>query len=219
LNEFEAKDLFKKFGISTVLEAIVDAPLEDVTQLHHFGTETVVKILSNEIMHKTEVGGVSLKVPPQNIPEVMQTMQETVFEKTGIKIHQFVIQEQVVGGFEMMIGMLKDLDWDGYSCGVGGITAELIQDSSLRLLGDRPLTEAEVLEMLQELKIWPLLNGYRGKSKYDAKALIQTIVSFSELVLNFQERILECEINPVFVFEEGYGTKAADGIVILSQSF
>ena len=216
LNEFNAKELFQKFGISIVNEAIVDTDLVDVSQFHHFGTEVVVKILSNEILHKTEVGGVSLKVPIQNIPKVIETMRATVFEKTGIQIHQFTIQENVVGGLEMMIGMMKDSIGTAILVGVGGITAELIQDSSLRLLGNQPLTEEDALEMLQELKIWPLLNGYRGKPKYDVSALLRTIVCFSELVLSFQDRIIECEMNPIFVFEEGFGTKAADGIVILS---
>ena len=83
-------------------------------------------------------------------------------------------------------------------------------------MGNQPFTEEDALEMVQELKIWPLLNGYRGKPKYDVSALLRTIVCFSELVLSFQDRIIECEMNPIFVFEEGFGTKAADGIVILS---
>ena len=70
--------------------------------------------------------------------------------------------------------------------------------------------------MLQNLKIWPLLNGYRGKPKYDVDALVEIMVSFSQLILSFHGRIIECEINPIFVFEDGLGAKAADGILLLA---
>jgi hypothetical protein len=101
--------------------------------------------------------------------------------------------------------------------GMGGVTAELFQDTSLRLLHPhQPLTQLQALEMLQELKTWPLLNGYRGRAKYDVDALILAIIHFSELILSMGERLIECEINPIFVFEEGQGCKAADGIAILT---
>jgi hypothetical protein len=70
--------------------------------------------------------------------------------------------------------------------------------------------------MLKELKIWPLLDGYRGRPKCDVESLVKAIVNFSELVACLDERLIECEINPLFVFAEGKGIKAADGIAILS---
>ena len=80
---------------------------------------------------------------------------------------------------------------------------------------DRSLSEHDALDMLKELKTWPLLDGYRGRLKCDVNALVQAIVAFSELVSFMAERLVECEINPVFVFEQGRGIKAADGIVVL----
>jgi len=68
--------------------------------------------------------------------------------------------------------------------------------------------------MLKALKTWPLLNGYRGKPKCDIASLVQTIVQFSELVACLDDSLIECEINPLFVFAEGQGVKAADGIAI-----
>jgi hypothetical protein len=72
--------------------------------------------------------------------------------------------------------------------------------------------------MAQSLKTWPLLDGYRGRPKSDVDALIQTIVTFSEMVAALGDRLLEAEINPLFVLENGQGVKAADGIVVLAQN-
>jgi len=80
----------------------------------------------------------------------------------------------------------------------------------------KALSGEEALEMLKALKTWPLLDGYRGRPKCDVKALVKAIVNFSELVASLDERLIECEINPLFVFVEGKGIKAADGIAVLS---
>ncbi len=216
LNENDSKKLFKKFGIPIVEDLIIHSPVIDEEQFNHLGSEVVIKILSKEILHKTEVGGVALNVPVKNIPSVIENMQLTVQEKTGLHINQFLIQEQIHSGLEIMLGMIQDPLGVAILVGYGGITSELIQDTTLRLLCNGPLTKQEALNMLQNLKIWPLLNGYRGKPKYDVDTLVEIMVSFSQLILSFQGRIIECEINPIFVFEDGLGAKAADGILLLA---
>ena len=80
----------------------------------------------------------------------------------------------------------------------------------------KALSKEEVLEMLQELKTWPLLNGYRGRAQCDVNALVKAIVQFSEMVAALGERLIECEINPIFIFAQGQGVKAADGIAVLN---
>jgi acyl-CoA synthetase (NDP forming) len=217
LDEHESKQLFAQFKIPTVKEVIIQSIDFDATRLSDFGNQVVVKILSQDIMHKTEVGGVVLGVPLEKISEVMQQMQARVLERTGIHVQKYLVQEQVSNGLEFIIGMHQDPLGTALLVGMGGVTAELFQDTSLRLLHPhQPLTQLQALEMLQELKTWPLLNGYRGRAKYDVDALILAIIHFSELILSMGERLIECEINPIFVFEEGQGCKAADGIAILT---
>jgi len=217
LDENESKQLFAQFKIPTVREVITQSSEIDTALFSHFGQQVVIKILSQKIMHKTEVGGVALGVPLEQISEVMQKMQAHVLERTGIQVEQYLVQEQVSNGLEFIIGMHQDPLGTAILVGMGGVTAELFQDTSLRLLhSHHALTRQQALEMLQELKTWPLLNGYRGRAKYDVDALITAIVHFSELILSMRERLIECEINPIFVFEEGQGCKAADGIAILS---
>jgi acyl-CoA synthetase (NDP forming) len=217
LDEHESKNLFAQFKIPTVREVITQSSEIDTARFSDFGQQVVIKILSQKIMHKTEVGGVALGVPLEKISEVMQKMQAHVQERTGIQVEQYLVQEQVSNGLEFIIGMHQDPLGTAILVGMGGVTAELFQDTSLRLLhSHHALTRQQALEMLQELKTWPLLNGYRGRAKYDVDALISAIVHFSELILSMGERLIECEINPMFVFEEGQGCKAADGIAILS---
>lgn len=217
LDEHESKQLFTQFDIPTVNEVVVRRDELDKSNFNHFGSQVVIKILSQEIMHKTEVGGVALNVPVAQIPEAIKKMQEKVLQHSQIKIEEFLVQEQVKGGMEFIIGMHRDPLGTAILVGMGGVTAELFQDTGLRLLKPQtPLTEQEALAMLQALKTWPLLVGYRGRPAYDVDALIKAIVNFSELIVLMKDRLLECEINPIFVFEEKQGAKAADGIAILA---
>ena len=101
---------------------------------------------------------------------------------------------------------------------MGGVTAELLKDTTMRLLPPAGgLTRQEALAMAQELKTWPLLNGYRGREKADVDALVNAIVAFSQMVAALGDRLLEAEINPLFVLKSGEGVRAADGIAVLAE--
>jgi Acyl-CoA synthetase (NDP forming) len=102
--------------------------------------------------------------------------------------------------------------------GMGGVTAELFSDTTLRLLPTgHGLTRKAALEMIQRLKTAPLLQGYRGRPKADVDALADAIVAFSRMVATLGDRLIEAEINPVFVLPEGQGVVAADGVAILTD--
>jgi len=101
--------------------------------------------------------------------------------------------------------------------GMGGVTAELFKDTTMRLLpGTGGLSRAEALAMAQELKTWPLLDGFRGRPKADVAALVDAIVAFSNMAAQLGERLLEAEINPMFVLPQGQGVRAADGVAVLA---
>jgi hypothetical protein len=100
--------------------------------------------------------------------------------------------------------------------GQGGVTAELFQDTTLRLLPpEGGLSPQEALSMAQSLKCWPLLNGYRGSPQADVNALVAAIVAFSIMAAQLGDRLVEAEINPLFVLPEGQGVRAADGVASL----
>jgi acyl-CoA synthetase (NDP forming) len=217
LNEFQAKNLFSAFGIPGVREVVVEAANPNLEVLKDFGDKCVVKILSNVITHKTEVGGVVLNVAIADIPSKLIAMAAEVKQKSGSTIKEFLIQEMASGGMEFIVGMHRDPLGTAILVGMGGVTAELFKDTNMRLLSPgKSLSEAEVLEMLQDLKTWPLLNGYRGRPQCDINALVKAVVQFSEMVAALDDRLLECEINPIFVFPAGHGVKAADGIAVFN---
>jgi len=217
LNEHQAKNLFSAFGIPGVREVVVEAANPNLESINGLGDQCVVKILSSAITHKTEVGGVALNVPISEVQTKIEAMVVEVKSKTGSTIEEFLIQEMASGGMEFMVGMHRDPLGTAILVGMGGITAELFKDTNMRLLSPgKALSEAEVLEMLQDLKTWPLLNGYRGRPQCDINALVKTIVQFSEMVAALDDRLIECEINPIFVFPVGHGVKAADGIAVFN---
>ena len=144
-------------------------------------------------------------------------MSADVQSKAGVTISQFLVQEMAQGGLEFMVGMHRDPLGTAILVGMGGVTAELFKDTHMRLIHPgRSFSEQEALEMLKELKTWPLLDGYRGRAKCDVASLVKAIVQFSGMVAALEDRLLECEINPIFVFGEGRGVKAADGIAVLN---
>jgi hypothetical protein len=146
----------------------------------------------------------------------MNSMLVEVKSKSGATIQEFLVQEMVSGGMEFMVGMHRDPLGTAILVGMGGVTAELFKDTHMRLMTPgQAFGEQAVLEMLQALKTWPLLDGYRGRPKCDVGALVKAIVQFSELVACLDDHLIECEINPIFVFADGQGVKAADGIAIL----
>ena len=96
--------------------------------------------------------------------------------------------------------------------GFGGIAAELLGDTALRLL---PIAPRDAAAMVEELKSAPLLAGYRGVPKRDRAALIDAILAFAEMAEALGDRLIEAEINPLFVLHDGNGVRAADGLIVL----
>jgi len=219
LDEHQAKQLFSIFGIPTVRETVVTTPVAAQTVARSFDNRAVLKILSSEILHKSDVGGVAVNLSAEAIGVRLQQMTQDVKKRAGITPSRFLVQEMVSGGTEMILGMHRDASGTAILLGMGGVTAELLQDTTLRLLPPQGgLPEEIAREMAQSLKTWPLLDGYRGRPKADVEALVKVIVAFSEMAAALGDRLLEAEINPLFVLESGQGVKAADGIAVLKQS-
>ena len=218
LDEEQAKRLFSSFGITAVRETIITTAEQAQTALSALGEKGVLKILSSEILHKSEIGGVAVNVTAATISQRLLQMTQDVTNKAGITPQRFLVQEMVSGGIEIILGMHRDVLGVAILLGMGGVTAELLQDTTLRLLPSTGgLSEETAREMALSLKTWPLLDGYRGRPKADVEALVKAIVDFSSMVSTLGDRLLEAEINPLFVLEQGQGVRAADGIVVLER--
>ena len=219
LDEEQAKRLFSSFGITSVRETVVTTPEQALAALTTLGERAVLKVLSSEILHKSEMGGVAVNVSAATISNRLLQMTQEVKNKSGITPKRFLVQEMVSGGIEIILGMHRDVLGVAILLGMGGVTAELLQDTTLRLLpSEGGLSVETAREMAMSLKTWPLLDGYRGRAKADVDALVEAIVNFSTMVAALGDRLLEAEINPLFVLDQGRGIKAADGIVVLAHS-
>ena len=217
LDEEQAKRLFSSFGIASVRETVVTTAEQAQAALVTLGERAVLKVLSSEILHKSEIGGVAVNVSKAAMSDRLFRMTQDVKDRSGITPQRFLVQEMVSGGVEIILGMHRDVLGVAILLGMGGVTAELLQDTTLRLLPSTGgLSALTAREMVMSLKTWPLLDGYRGRPKSDVEALVKAIVAFSEMVATVGDRLLEAEINPLFVLEAGQGVKAADGIAVLT---
>jgi len=216
LDEAQAKQLFARFGVRSAREIVVHSPEEAQRAAQTLGGRVVLKILSGEITHKSDVGGVAVNLSPESVGMRLTAMADEVETSTRMRPRAFLVQEMVTGGTELILGMHRDPLGTAILLGMGGITAELFKDTTMRLLPPQGgLSREEALGMARELKTWPLLDGFRGRPKADVQALADAIVAFSGMVAQLGDRLVEAEINPVFVLPQGQGVKAADGVVVL----
>ncbi|MBH5371938.1 acetate--CoA ligase family protein [Bradyrhizobium glycinis] len=219
LDEAQAKALFARFGILIAAEQVVATAEDAERAARDFGGKVVLKILSREIAHKSDVGGVAVNLTAETIGGRLTAMADEVETRTGKRPEQFLVQEMISGGIEIILGMHRDALGVAILLGMGGVAAELFKDTTMRLLppeGGLGLTEARA--MARDLVTWPLLDGFRGRPKCDVEALAAAIVAFSQMVAQLGDRLLEAEINPVFVLPAGQGVKAADGLAVLGAS-
>jgi len=217
LDEAQAKQLFAQHGVPCVQEQVVTTAEQAQSAARALGDRVVLKILSSQITHKSDVGGVAVGVLAHDVSARMQQMADDVHARTGSRPDRFLVQQRVTGGTELIVGLHRDALGTAVLLGMGGVTAELFQDTCLRLLPPTGgLSRDEALSMLHELKTWPLLDGYRGRPKADVPALIEAIVAFSRMAAQWGERLVEAEINPLFVLPRGQGVLAADGVAVLA---
>jgi hypothetical protein len=176
----------------------------------------VLKVLSRDIVHKSDHGGVRVGVAPDEVArcstEILDAARQGWPEAA---VAGLLVQEQVRGGVETILGFVRDPQiGPAILVGAGGVAAELYEDVVLRL---PPIGRAEARQMIERLRSYPLLVGYRGRPRCDLDALTESIVAFSEMVLALGDRLEEAEINPLFVLPEGQGVRAADGLAVLTS--
>lgn len=212
LNEAEAKRLFDAFGIGTVRETVVSTPAEAAAAAAALGTRVAVKILARNVLHKTEAGGIRLNVLPEDAADACADIAASA-RTAGIgDVEGFLIQEQVSGATEMIVGFRRDpVLGPALLLGAGGTLAELYEDVEVCLL---PVTRDDIAGMLDRLKMAPLLTGYRGRERLDREALIDAAFRFSQMCVALGDRLDDAEINPLFVRPADGGVAAADGVVV-----
>ena len=179
----------------------------------------VAKIVSAEITHKSDVGGVIL--PIKNMEELKQgfeTIMNNVSQNAPNAVIEGILVEELVQGpfLEAIVGITRDPVFGPIiMCGLGGIYVEVMKDISQRLA---PITEHDALEMIQQLKSYPIFNGVRKGTKYDVEAFARTLSQISKLALTLGDSWSDIEINPMIICEKGKGVMALDGLITFSTN-
>ena len=201
----EGMKIFRTYGIPVVKSLSAKTADEAVKVATKIGYPVVLKIVSGEISHKTDVGGVRL-----NIKNELQLREEY---KSLIKIaRDIIIQPMLKKGWELILGAKQDPSFGPIVLvGLGGIFVEIFKDSAIRIA---PFRKNETGQMLKELKGYPILKGARGDKPYDIKTVEDSIIKLSRLIKDFPE-IKEIDINPFYVMHKGKGGFALDARIIL----
>lgn len=214
LNEKQAAEVMSAFGISMAPAWVVENAEQARTLCESMGTPMVLKILSRETTHKSDVGGVALDQTAQTIGPRLDHMREQLLRAHGLRIDQFLVQTQVQASVSLVLGARRDPLGMTIMVGAGGVLAELLQDSAVTILAkDQMLSTTQALDLLKQLKLWPLLNGYRGKPSLDKERLVCTLKMFSKMVVQLSDTLLEAEINPLLVREAGQGVFGVDAVM------
>jgi len=210
----EARDVMKAAGIAIPESHVAHNLDEAVNYSEEIGYPVVIKIVSKDIVHKSDAGGVALDL--ENSDEVVDAYQAIIQNckayNPNARIKGVDISEMAQPGTELIIGARRDKVFGPIVMfGLGGIYVEVIKDISFRAF---PLNRNEVLNMIKEIKSYPLLLGVRGEKKKDIDGIINTIIKLGTIIKKC-EPISDIEINPLVAYEEGQGVKALDVRIIL----
>ncbi|OGQ04936.1 MAG: acetyl-CoA synthetase [Deltaproteobacteria bacterium RBG_19FT_COMBO_46_12] len=214
LTEFESKKILKQAGISVVETRLAKTPKEAVSLSQKMGFPVVLKIASPDVIHKSDSGGVKLSL--SNVSEVRKAYDE-ILKKVkkqypGAVIHGISVQKMLRPGTEVIVGTSKDPQFGPVIMfGLGGIFVELLKDVSFRVI---PVERKDAQEMIQEIKGYPLLKGYRGKEPADISSLVNIILKLSRFIEE-NPQIKELELNPIFAYRNR--AVAIDARIILEK--
>jgi acetyl-CoA synthetase (ADP-forming) len=212
LLEPEAKEICKFYEIPVTTFEVADSRKKAIEYAEKIGYPVVLKIVSPDIIHKSDVGGVIINVENQNDVEKAynKIMSAVKTKKPRSRIKGILVQEMAPSSTEIIVGSIKDPQFGPtLMFGLGGIFVEVYKDTTFRIA---PITIDEAKEMISEIKAYPLLKGYRGQPKADIDAIAKVLMKTSQLVMNHQE-IKELDLNPIMVYENGLRT--VDARIIL----
>lgn len=212
----ESFDILKAYGIPTVGTAITTTVEETVKAAEEIGYPLVMKIVSPQISHKSDVGGIKLNLNnAEEVKSAYEDMMENIPKKEPEATLEGVqLQKMLSGGNEVIIGMVQDPTFGPMLMfGLGGIYVEVLKDVKFAIA---PVNENEAKDMITGIKTHELLEGTRGSKASDIEAIKNIILRISQLVTDFPE-INEFEINPLMVFDEGEGALAVDMRLMLKE--
>jgi len=216
LGEAETRPIMADYGLNLVpgeLAADADQALKIAEKL---GYPVVVKIVSPQILHKSDQGGIALNLDSDaELRAAIDTMREKISRALPeANIKGYLVQKMAPKGMEVIVGMQRDPSFGPLMMfGLGGVYVELFKDVGF---GVAPMARHQAHDMINATKAGQLLRGYRGGPTYDVEAVVDVIMRLSQLALD-HPRIAEVEVNPLLVLPESNGTMVLDARMILSE--
>ncbi len=216
LGESTSAEILKKYKFPFLESTLVTSGAEALAAAQKIGKPVALKIVSGDIIHKSDVGGVLLGIAPEHADQAYEVLIETVStNKPEAKIDGALVVEMAKkDGIELLLGLKKEPGLGTLLVvGLGGIYVEVFHDVALRFL---PLTERDLDEMLHELQSSPLLSGTRGHQSVEMNRIKELLARLAQLSADFPE-IVELDINPLLVFPDGADFRILDARMLLSQ--
>lgn len=199
LLEHEAKLVLKEMGINIPPSILAHDEEEAVNAADSFGYPIVMKLMSPDVLHKTDAKAVIVDL--KNPDDVKHTFQDFIHRFENVKVEGVLVEKMVDKGIELIIGTNTDDDFGPVILfGIGGVLVEAIKDVVFRMC---PTTKEQALEAINEIKAKVLLEGFRGLPAVNKDALADLIVQLSKLAWEYKDDILEMDINPVIANSSG----------------
>jgi acetate---CoA ligase (ADP-forming) len=218
LGEEESRGILEAYGFTFPRHAFAGTSDAAVAAYREMGCPSVVmKIVSPQVLHKTDVGGVRLGL--RGADDVARAFMEITSSVRRLAPSAWIagvsIQEMVTGGRELIVGMSRDPQFGPLLMfGLGGIYVEVLKDVSFRVA---PVSRRDAEEMVREIRAWPLLAAYRGSEPADEGAIVEALIRVSRLSCDFPE-IQELDINPLLVLPKGKGIRAIDCRMTIAEA-
>ncbi|MDR3577244.1 MAG: acetate--CoA ligase family protein [Anaerolineaceae bacterium] len=217
LTEIEAKQVFSAYGLPVTATHLAKTEAEAVELANKIGFPVVMKIVSPDILHKSDAGGVKVNIKDTaSVKEAFQTiMKNSKAYKADARIHGIAVQEMAPWGTEVILGSVNDPTFGPTMMfGLGGIFVEVLKDVTFRVA---PVPANQAIRMLGEIRGAPILAGVRGEQPRDQEAMADTICKYSSMIVDLADEVSESDANPVLVYEKGKGLKVVDARIILKK--
>ncbi|MDM0005437.1 acetate--CoA ligase family protein [Variovorax sp. J22G73] len=215
LSEAQAKQQLREAGVALLPNVLATSAEEARALADRMGYPVVAKIASEQIVHKSDIGGVQvgLQDGAQVAAAWRDIMASVARHKPEAKVDGLLIEKMAPrGGVELMIGVTRDPVFGHVmTFGLGGIYVEIFRDVTRRLL---PIGPRDAAAMVREMRCFPLLDGARGRPAADVAALEDLLVRISDFVVRHGERVEEMDLNPVWVGAKGEGAMPLDAVII-----
>jgi acetyltransferase len=217
LGELDGGELLKCYGFNVLPMALATTEAEAVSISKDIGFPLVMKIVSPQITHKSDAGGVKINIQTEDeVRNIFnQIMKSATAYNPDAKLEGILVQKMAPSGTEVILGVNRNPNDCGHSImfGLGGIFVELFKDISFRLA---PLGRNNARRMIRSIKGYPMLNGFRGRPIADVESIEKLLVGLSQMVLD-NPLIKELDINPLLVHEKGKGATVADVVISIKE--